>query len=136
MYWAEARLGKEREKGAYAFQELLQQNGYLTNGSDFPVEYVNPLFGFHAAVARQDAANYPEGGYQMENALTREQALKAMTIWAAYANFEEQERGSIEVGKQADFVITDQDIMEIPLSKIRQVLVLQTAIGGEILFKR
>lgn len=136
MYWAEARLGKEREKGAYAFQELLQQNGYLTNGSDFPVEYVNPLFGFHAAVARQDAANYPEGGYQMENALTREQALKAMTIWAAYANFEEKERGSIEVGKQADFVITDQDIMEIPLSKIRQVLVLQTAIGGEILFKR
>ena len=136
MYWAEARLGKEREKGAYAFQELLQQNGYLTNGSDFPVEYVNPLYGFHAAVARQDAANYPEGGYQMENALTREQALKAMTIWAAYSNFEEKERGSIEIGKQADFVITDQDIMEIPLSKIRQVLVLQTAIGGEILFKR
>lgn len=136
MYWADARLGKERVKTAYAFKDLLAQNGLVANGSDFPVEFVNPLFGFHAAVARQDAANYPAGGYQTENALTREQALRAMTIWSAYANFEEQERGSIEIGKMADFVVLGQDIMTIAPEKIRQVAVLQTFVGGEKVFEQ
>ncbi len=136
MYWAADRLGNERVKTAYAFQDLLKQNGLLSNGSDFPVEFVNPIFGFHAAVARQDAKNFPEGGYQMENALTREQALRAMTIWAAYANFEEKERGSIEVGKMADFVLTDKDLMQIKNEEMRDVNVLKTVVGGEVVYSK
>lgn len=131
MYWADERLGNERVKTAYAFQDLLKQNGLVANGSDFPVEHVNPLFGFHSAVARQDDKNYPEGGFQMENALSREQALKAMTIWSAYANFEEKERGSIENGKMADFVILEADIMKEPKEKLRSIKVSNTFIGGE-----
>lgn len=131
MYWAGKRLGAEREKHAYAFNDLMKQNGVLANGSDFPVEYINPLFSFHAAVARQDAKNWPEGGYQTENAISRKEALKAMTLWSAYANFEEKERGSIEQGKMADFVVLEEDIMTIELSKIRSVKVLQTWVNGE-----
>jgi predicted amidohydrolase YtcJ len=131
MYWADERLGDERVKTAYAFQDLLKQNGMVANGSDFPVEFVNPIFGFHSAVARQDDKNFPEGGYQMENALTREQAMRAMTIWAAYANFEEKERGSIEVGKMADFILTDKDLMQIPNEEMRGVKVMKTVVGGE-----
>ncbi|HEY1053521.1 MAG TPA: amidohydrolase [Emticicia sp.] len=131
MYWAGERLGSERVKTAYAFQDLLKQNGVIANGSDFPVEHVNPLFGFHSAVARQDDKNYPDGGFQMENALTREQALKAMTIWSAYANFEEKERGSIENGKMADFVILEADIMKEPKEKLRSIKVSNTFVGGE-----
>ncbi|PLK45445.1 amidohydrolase [Emticicia sp. TH156] len=131
MYWAGDRLGKERVKTAYAFQDLLKQNGLIANGSDFPVEYVNPLFGFHSAVARHDDKNYPNGGFQMENALTREQALKAMTIWSAFANFEEKERGSIEPGKMADFVILEADIMKAPKEKLRSIKVINTFIGGQ-----
>ncbi|AFK04065.1 Amidohydrolase 3 [Emticicia oligotrophica DSM 17448] len=134
MYWADERLGDVRVKTAYAFQDLLKQNGVVANGSDFPVEFVNPLYGFHSAVARQDAKNYPEGGFQMENALTREQALRAMTIWSAYANFEEKERGSIEAGKMADFVILEDDIMLAPKEKLRNVKVLNTFVGGEKVF--
>lgn len=134
MYWADERLGNERVKTAYAFKDLLKQNGVIANGSDFPVEYVNPLFGFHSAVARQDAKNYPADGFQMENALSREEALKAMTIWSAYANFEEKERGSIESGKMADFVILEDDIMTAPKEKLRNVKVLQTFVGGEKVF--
>lgn len=135
MYWADARLGAERVKNAYAFQDLLKQNGFLCNGSDFPVEYVNPIFGFHAAVTRQDSKNFPAGGFQMENALSREQALKSMTIWSAYSNFEEKERGSIEVGKMADFVILDADLMKIENEKMRATKVLKTFIGGEMLYE-
>ncbi len=134
MYWADERLGDVRVKTAYAFQDLLKQNGVIANGSDFPVEFVNPLFGFHSAVARQDAKNFPEGGFQMENALTREQAMRAMTIWSAYANFEEKERGSIEAGKMADFVILEEDLMKIPKEKLRNVKVLNTFVGGEMVF--
>ncbi len=134
MYWADERLGDVRVKTAYAFQDLLKQNGVIANGSDFPVEFVNPLFGFHSAVARQDAKNFPEGGFQMENALTREQAMRAMTIWSAYANFEEKERGSIEPGKMADFVILEEDLMKIPKEKLRNVKVLNTFVGGEMVF--
>ena len=131
MYWAGDRLGPVRVKGAYAFQDLLRQNGMLAFGSDFPVEAVNPLFGFHAAVARQDAKNFPAGGYQMENAVDRQSALLAMTRWAAYANFEEPLRGSIAPGKQADFVVLDRDIMTVPNEKLRDTKVRQTWIGGE-----
>ena len=131
MYWAGDRLGTVRVKGAYAFKDLMQQNGVVAFGSDFPVEAVNPLFGFHSAVARQDAKNFPKGGYQMKNAVDRKSALLAMTRWAAYACFEERLRGSIAPGKQADFVILDQDIMTAPNEKLRQTKVKQTWIGGE-----
>ena len=134
MYWAEDRLGPERIKHAYAYQQLLDEAGILANGSDFPVEHINPLYGFHAAVARVDKDNYPEGGFQPENAISREDALRAMTIWAAYTVFEEDERGSIEVGKKADFVRLAKDIMTIPNNELRDVDVLQTAINGETLY--
>ncbi len=131
MYWAAERLGPIRVKGAYAFNDLMKQNNLTAFGSDFPVEAPNPLFGFHAAVARQDAKNFPAGGYQMENAVDRSAALKAMTRWAAFACFEDKLRGSIEPGKQADFVILAQDIMKIPNAQLRQVRVEQTWIGGK-----
>ncbi|WP_128547724.1 amidohydrolase [Larkinella soli] len=134
MYWAADRLGPSRVKGAYAFRQLMEQNGRIAFGSDFPVEAVNPLFGFHAAVARVDARNRPAGGYQTENALDRPSALRAMTCWAAFANFEDRLRGSISSGRQADFVVLEQDIMKIPAEQLRNVKVRQTWIGGEKVF--
>ena len=131
MYWATERLGRVRVKGAYAFNDLMKQNKLIAFGSDFPVEAPNPLFGFHSAVARQDAKNFPAGGYQMENAVDRKSALLAMTRWAAYANFEDKLRGSIAPGKQADFVVLDRDIMTVPNAQLRQTKVRQTWIGGE-----
>ena len=134
MYWATERLGRVRVKGAYAFRDLMKQNNLIAFGSDFPVEAPNPLFGFHSAVARQDAKNFPAGGYQMENAVDRKSALLAMTRWAAYANFEDKLRGSIAPGKQADFVVLDRDIMTVPNAQLRQTTVRQTWIGGERVF--
>ncbi|MBD2699419.1 amidohydrolase [Spirosoma sp. BT702] len=134
MYWAGDRLGPERVKGAYAFNDLMKQNGLIAFGSDFPVEAVNPIFGFHAAVARQDAKNYPAGGYQIENSIDRKSALLAMTRWAAYACFEDHLRGCIAPGKQADFVVLDRDIMTAPNEQLRQTSVKQTWIGGERVF--
>ncbi|PRY28189.1 hypothetical protein CLV58_13046 [Spirosoma oryzae] len=134
MYWAADRLGPIRVKGAYAFNDLMKQMGVIAFGSDFPVEAPNPLFGFHAAVARQDAKNFPAAGYQMENAVDRRSALLAMTRWAAYACFEEQLRGSIAPGKQADFVVLDRDIMTVPNEQLRGTQVRQTWINGEKVF--
>jgi hypothetical protein len=131
MYWAEDRLGPERVKGAYAFKELLKANGKVAMGTDFPVEQVSPFLTFYAAVARQDLDHFPEGGYQMENALTREEALRGMTIWAAYSNFEEQEKGSIEAGKFADFIILDNDIMQVPIEEVPETKVIKTFVGGK-----
>ncbi|MFT5617828.1 MAG: putative amidohydrolase YtcJ [Arenicella sp.] len=135
MYWAGDRLGEERVKTAYAYKDLLAQNGLLAFGSDFPVEAVNPIFGFHSAVARTDAKNYPEGGFQMENSVSRETALKAMTIWAAYSSFEEKERGSIEVGKQANFTILQQNILEMDEKKMRDVNVEAVYVNGEKVYE-
>lgn len=131
MYWAEDRIGEKRMKGAYAFKDLLNKYGKITLGTDFPVEQVNPFLTFYAATIRKDLENYPEEGFQMENALTREETLKGMTIWAAYSNFEEEEKGSIEVGKFADFVILNQDIMQIEGEKIPKTKVLATYLNGE-----
>ncbi|MBA3900070.1 MAG: amidohydrolase [Bacteroidetes bacterium] len=130
MYWAEERLGPERIKNAYALKTLMKQNGFIVNGSDFPVESINPLYGFYAAVARKDLKGFPEAGFQMENALSREEALKAMTIWAALSNFEEHEKGSIEVGKFADFVILEKDIMTVEISEIPNIKTIATYING------
>jgi predicted amidohydrolase YtcJ len=135
MYWAKDRLGTERVKGAYAYKDLLKQNGMVAAGSDFPVESINPLLGFYAAVSRKDLNGYPETGFQIENALTREEAMKAMTIWAAYSNFEENEKGSIEPGKFADFVILDKDIMTIDIKDVPSAGILYMYINGEQVFK-
>ncbi|SNR77525.1 amidohydrolase [Lutibacter flavus] len=131
MYWAENRVGADRIKGAYAFKDLLNKYGKVALGTDFPVEKVSPLLTFYAAVTRKDLNNYPENGFQMENALTREETLKGMTIWAAYSNFEEEEKGSIEVGKMADFIILDKNIMEIEESEIPSIKIKETYIDGE-----
>lgn len=131
MYWAGDRLGAERVKGAYAFRQLLDQNGWLPLGTDFPVEDISPFKTFFAAVARKDAKGWPAGGYQMENALSREQALRGMTIWAARSNFEEKEKGSLEAGKLADFVILEKDLMMADESELLNIKVLSTFIGGE-----
>jgi len=131
MYWAEDRIGSERIKGAYAFKDLLNTYGKVALGTDFPVEKVSPLLTFYAAVARKDLNNYPENGFQMENALTREETLKGMTIWAAYSNFEENEKGSIEVGKMADFIILEKNIMEVSENEIPTIKVINTFVGGE-----
>ena len=131
MYWAEDRIGSERIKGAYAFKDLLNTYGKVALGTDFPVEKVSPFLTFYAAVARKDLNNYPENGFQMENALTREETLKGMTIWAAFSNFEENEKGSIEVGKMADFIILNKDIMTVEAEKIPFIQVEETYVGGE-----
>lgn len=130
MYWAEDRLGAERVKGAYAYKDLLDKAGLVALGTDFPVERVNPFLTFYAAVARQDVEQYPNGGFQMENALSREETLKGMTIWAAYSNFEEDEKGSIEPGKFADFVLLSDDIMTIPSEEIPHVTAEHVFLGG------
>ena len=136
MYWAGDRLGPERVKGAYAFKQLLQQNGWIPLGTDFPVEDISTFKTFYAAVVRKDATGWPGNGYQMENALTREEALRGMTIWAAKSNFEEKEKGSLEKGKFADFVILDKDIMKAGEKDLLQIVVLKTFLGGEKVYSR
>lgn len=135
MPWAYKRIGLERLKGAYAYKDLMKQNGILPCGSDFPVEDINPLYGFFAAVNRTDKDGNPSGGFQSENALTREESLKGMTIWAAYAAFEENEKGSLETGKFADFVILDEDLLKVEMMKIPTLKVKQTWVGGKQVYK-
>jgi predicted amidohydrolase YtcJ len=135
MYWAGQRLGANRLKGAYAYKQLLNQNGWIPLGTDFPVENINPLLTFYAATVREDSKGYPAGGFQMENALTPTEALKGMTIWAAKANFEEQEKGSLEVGKLADFVILDTDILKSSPKNILKTKVLKTYLNGEKVYE-
>jgi len=131
MYWAGDRIGAERLKGGYAYKQLLEQNNWLPLGTDFPVEEINPFKTFLAAVARQDSKGFPAGGFQMENALTREQTIRGMTIWAAKANRMEKQVGSLEVGKKADFIILDNDLMKVATDRILQVKVLKTYLNGE-----
>ena len=136
MYWAEDRVGAERIKGAYAYKTLLKSANMIALGTDFPIEKVNPMHTFHAAVARKDLDNYPEGGYRIDEGLTREETLKGMTVWAAYSNFEEHEKGSIEIGKFADFTVLEKNIMTIPVNEIPSVKVFATFINGEMVFTK
>jgi predicted amidohydrolase YtcJ len=136
MYWAPTRLGYARTFGAYAWRSLLNTGVIIPNGSDFPVERVNPLYSFHAAVSRQDDNSWPPGGWFPEQRMTREEALKSMTIWPAYAGFMETLTGSLTPGKYADFVILDQDIMTIPESSILGTGVIATYIGGKAVYER
>jgi len=134
MYWAAERLGNERMKGAYAYKQLMDQNGWIPLGTDFPVEDISPFKTFLAAVGRVDAKGFPEGGFQMENGLTREQTIRGMTIWAAKASFLEKEVGSLEAGKKADFIILAQDLMQVPVNKILDTKVVATYSGGKKVF--
>lgn len=134
MYWAEQRVGGERIKGAYAWQKFIQLGVPLALGSDFPVEKPDPLLGFYAAVSRQDNKGWPEGGWYADEALSRQQALHGFTLGAAYAAFQEDQLGSISVGKYADFVVLSQDIMSIAEADILQTRVLATYLNGEVIF--
>jgi predicted amidohydrolase YtcJ len=136
MYWAEDRLGEERVKHAYAYKRLLEEAEILPLGTDFPVEKVNPMLTFFAAVSRQDTEGFPENGFQPQNALTQEEALKGMTIWAAYAAFEEDEKGSLESGKYADFIVLDEDLISIDIEKVPSIQVQKTYINGELVFEK
>ncbi|MCF6141544.1 amidohydrolase [Flavobacterium sp. K77] len=131
MYWASERIGKERLKNAYAYKKLLQKAGTIALGTDFPVEEVNPMLTFHAAVARKDSKEYPKGGFQIENALSRAETLRGMTLWAAFSNFEEKEKGSLEIGKWADFVLYDQDLMKVPENQIVKIKPAGTYLKGQ-----
>ncbi len=134
MPWAWERLGRNRLARAYVYQELKQQLGMAALGTDFPVEDISPIKTFYAAVARKDSDGIPAEGFQLENALSREDALRGMTIWAAMANFEENKKGTLEVGKFADFVMLDQDIIKAPEKNVLQTKVLMTVSAGEIVY--
>ncbi len=135
MRWAEARVGPERIRGAYAWRSLLNTGVVIPNGTDFPVEEVNPLLTFHAAVTRQDPTNWPVGGWYPEQRMTREEALQSMTIWPAYAGFQEKILGSLTPGKYADFVVLDRDIMKVPDTEILGARVTSTWIGGRAVYQ-
>ena len=131
MYWVKDRLGSGRLKGAYACQTLLNQLGWLPNGTDFPVENIDPLFTFYATVFRTDHNGYPEGGWRKSEGLTRTQALKSITCWPAKASFEENDKGTLEPGKWADFVISDTDLMTASPGEILNAGIESTWIAGE-----
>jgi predicted amidohydrolase YtcJ len=136
MPWAEARLGPVRVKGAYAWRSLLETGSIVPAGSDFPVEHPNPLFGFYSAITRQDQSGNPEGGWYPDQRMTRQEALKAFTIWGAKAAFREVEKGSIEIGKLADLVVLEEDIMQIPPDRIPGTRVAMTIVGGALAYER
>jgi predicted amidohydrolase YtcJ len=155
MYWVAGRIGEKRSEGAYAWRSLLETGVHIAGGSDFPVEYPNPLFSIYAAVTRQDQQGVPRnvddvknyfqlsrsgiidstnynGGWFPSQKMTREEAIRSFTIWAAEAGFEEKDKGSLEKGKLADFVVLSKDIMTIPVMEIWGTEVEMTVVGGEL----
>ena len=134
MRWVVDRVGEERSKGAYAWRSLIDTGSIIAGGSDFPVESHNPFLGFYAAITRQNLDAQPEGGWQPDQRMTRMETLKSFTIWAAYAAFEEDQKGSLEIGKLADFIVIDRDVMTCPPADIPATRVLRTVIGGETVF--
>ncbi len=136
MRWAEGRVGPERIRGAYAWRSLLRAGGIIPNGSDAPVESVNPLISFYAAVTRQDESGFPPGGWHPAQRMTRAEALKAMTIWPAFAGFQESVLGSIKAGKLADLTVLDRDIMTVPANGILSANVVATFLGGRQVYSR
>lgn len=134
MNWAEERLGSHRLKGAYAYKTLLDKNGRIVLGTDFPVEGINPLHTFYAAIARKDHSGNPKEGFLPEQALSRKEALLGMTLWPAYSNFESHMKGSLEAGKVADFVILTQDIMVIDEAEILNTFVEKTYLNGALVY--
>ena len=136
MYWLNDRIGQNRANYAYAYQELLNKSKLIAFGTDFPVEDISPIMTFYSAVFRKDIEGYPESGFQMENSIKRFDALSAMTSWGAYANFEEDEKGTIEVGKDADFIILDNDLLTSDEYRIPLTNTVATFINGELVFNR
>ena len=136
MYWAEKRLGPERVKGAYAWRALLKDGNIIAGGSDFPVESANPLLGFYAAITRQDAKGWPPGGWHPDQKMTRQEALKSFTRWAAFAAFEEKQKGSLEAGKLGDMIVLSRDIMKIEPREILTTEVVTTIVGGRVVWEK
>jgi predicted amidohydrolase YtcJ len=135
MYWAEARVGPERVKGAYAWRSVLNAGARLALGSDFPVEQVNPFLGIHAAVTRQDQKGWPDGGWQPAQRLTLAEAVRGFTSDAAYAAFQEDSRGTIEAGKLADFTIVEGNFFATRPHDLYKVRVRSTVVGGDIVYQ-
>jgi hypothetical protein len=131
---AEKRVGPERIKGAYAWRKFLKTGVVIANGTDAPVESVNPFHGLFAAVTRQSRDGQPPGGWHPEEKMTRDEALKSYTIWPAYAAFEDKIKGSIQPGKLADFVVIDRDYMNCGESEIKDIRALRTVIGGRVVY--
>jgi hypothetical protein len=136
MYWVPNRIGWNRSQGTYAWRSLLNTGVVIPNGSDTPVEAVNPLVSFHAFVTRQDARGYPAGGWFPAERTTRQEALLSMTLWPAYAAFMEDVSGSLSPGKYADFVVLDQDIMTVAEERILDTRVERTVLGGRTVYVR
>jgi predicted amidohydrolase YtcJ len=136
MYWAVDRLGDERARGSYAWRSLLDSGVSLAFGSDFPVEQVDPMLGIYAAVTRQDLKGWPEGGWFPEQRLSREEAIHAFTLGAAFSGFAENTSGSLEVGKRADFIVLGRDIMTVPAEQIPMIRVEQTWLDGKPVYIR
>ena len=136
MYWLNDRIGEKRVNNAYAYKELLNKSKVIAFGTDFPVEEISPIMTFYSAVARKDMNGYPDEGFQMENSINRADALTAMTSWGAYANFEEDEKGTIEFGKDADFIILDNDLITSAENRIPFTNIVATFINGELVFNR
>ena len=136
MYWLNERIGPIRAKYAYAYKELFDKSQIIAFGTDFPVEDISPIMTYYSAVARKDINGYPDEGFQIENSISRGDALIAMTRHGAYANFEEDEKGSIEVGKFADFVILDNDLITSAENRIPLTNIVATFINGELVFNR
>jgi predicted amidohydrolase YtcJ len=135
MRWAEDRIGEKRARGAYAWRTFLDTGVRIANGSDFPVEHPNPILGFYASITRQDLNGWPEGGWFPNQKLTREEALRSFTLDGAYAAFEESQKGSIEVGKLADFLVLSKNIMETPPKEIPSTIVWMTFLGGKLVHR-
>jgi predicted amidohydrolase YtcJ len=136
MYWAEARLGPARAQGAYLWRTFLRRGVAIAGGSDAPVERIAVLPGLHAAVTRQDAKGWPAGGWHPEERVSLREALDMFTRGAAFAAFEEQDRGSIEVGKRADFTVVGRDVTELPAEEILKTEVVMTIVGGRVTYQR
>ena len=134
MLWAILRLGKNRIKNGYAYKKLLMQNGMIALGTDFPIEGINPIHTFYAAVARKNINGEPKNGFQIENSLSRIEALKGMSIWAAIANFEEENKGTLENGKFADFIILNNNLLTVAEDEILSTKVISTYLNGELVF--
>jgi predicted amidohydrolase YtcJ len=135
--WAIDRLGEQRiVDGAYVWQKLMKSGTVVANGTDAPVEPVDPLPSFFASVSRQTLDGTPEGGYEATEKMTRKEALKSYTLDGAYAEFEENYKGSIVVGKAADFTVFDKNIMEIPDAEILNSKVMMTIVGGKIVYQK
>src|SRR5690606_36076533 len=134
MGWINDRLGAEKAKGAYAYKKLVEAYGKVIIGTDFPIEHFNPLYSFHATVTRQTASSLPKDDFQIDATLSREEALRGMTIWAALGSLQEKKRGSIEKGKDADFVMLEDDIMTAENNKLRNIKTLRSVIAGESVY--